>query len=245
MPDKLPPVILITDPDEVKCKTIANSIERYWFRVVRCYNQDTALRSLAVNYVNMLIISSKSIQGDAKEFITNLTAANKYEDIPVIIISDAEEVDNFAKVKSESLEVLVRPFDVTQLMLLIKSLLRKSNPIFQDKILQHRNIKIDLATYQVYCSNRKIKVGPTEFKILELMMREPYTVFSREQIIDYVWGADVNVDTRTVDVHINRLRSMLHYDDSDEPVIKTIRSSGYCLVIAKDNKKNNNAGTQV
>jgi two-component system phosphate regulon response regulator PhoB len=126
-------------------------------------------------------------------------------------------------------------------MLLIKSLLRKSKPIFQDKILQHRNIKIDLATYQVYCSNRRVKVGPTEFKILQLMMQEPYTIFNRNQIIDYVWGADNAVDSRTVDVHINRLRSMLHYDNSDEPVIKTIRSSGYCLLISKDDINNNAA----
>jgi two-component system phosphate regulon response regulator PhoB len=243
MPDKLPPVILIADSDEIKCKTTANSIERYWFRVVRCYNVDSAYRSLAVNYTNMIILSSKIIEGNAKDFIGNLTGANRYPDIPVIIIADKEEIESFDSVKSDSIEILARPFDITQLMLSIKSLLRKSNPVFQDKILQHRNIKIDLATYQVYSSNRRIKVGPTEFKILELMMREPYTIFSGTQIIDYVWGADVKVDSRTVDVHINRLRSMLHYEDSDEPVIKTIRSSGYCLIVSKDTK-NNNAGTE-
>jgi len=241
MPDKLPPVVLIADPDEVKCKIISNSIERYWFRVIRCHTVDSASRSLVVNNANMLILSSKITNGDMKEFISNLTSINKYSNIPVIIIADKEEESLFQNIKNDYIDVLVRPFDVSQLMLLIKSLLRKSKPIFQDKILQHRNIKIDLATYQVYCSNRRVKVGPTEFKILQLMMQEPYTIFNRNQIIDYVWGADIAVDSRTVDVHINRLRSMLHYDNSDEPVIKTIRSSGYCLLISKDDINNNAA----
>jgi two-component system phosphate regulon response regulator PhoB len=238
MPDKLSPVVLVIEPDVVKSKVICNAIERYWFSVVRCPNYEHAERALAVNHVNMVIISTDLGGIHFKDVISKLRALEAYAELPVIIVVEGHEINQLDIAEDDLTEFLQRPFDVTQLMILIKTLLRKSKPVFQDKILQHRNIKMDLATFQVYCDKRRVRVGPTEFKILQLLLQSPKKVFARSQIIDYVWGTDANVDHRTIDVHINRLRTMLHYDDSDEPVIKTVRSAGYCITLPSEEALN-------
>ena len=140
-----------------------------------------------------------------------------------------EFVENYKLTDTTLVEVVYRPFTPNQLMTAIKSLLRKSQPIFQDKIIKHKDVSMDLATYKVYRSNKVIHLGPTEFKILQLFIQAPRTIFSRQQIIDYVWGVDKIIELRTVDVHVNRLRSLMKLEKNEIPFIKTVRASGYCL----------------
>lgn len=233
MIDKLPPVVLVIEPDESKSKSICNSIERYWFNVVRCNKRDHVQRALMVNNINVILLEGEDPNVNVEKFIQEIRMQEEFKELPILVMVSNEKKDQMTKdfAHHELVEFLLSPFDASELMLAIKSLLRKSNPKFQDKILQHRNIKMDLSTYQVYCGKRSVRVGPTEFKILQLLMQSPQKIFSRQSIIDYVWGTDADVDPRTVDVHINRLRSMLHYEELNETVIKTVRSAGYCLVL--------------
>ena len=242
MIDKLPPIVLVIEQDETKSKSICNSIERYWFNVVRCTKLEHAQRALMVNNVNVILLQGEDPEINVAKFITATRLQDELKDLPILIMTDSEKKDQMVKdfASHELVEFLPSPFDASELMVAIKTLLRKSNPVFQDKILQHRNIKMDLSTYQVYCGKRSVRVGPTEFKILQLLMQSPQKIFSRQSIIDYVWGTDAKVDPRTVDVHINRLRSMLHYEEVNETVIKTVRSAGYCLVLPGEHVPGNN-----
>jgi two-component system phosphate regulon response regulator PhoB len=88
---------------------------------------------------------------------------------------------------------------------------------------------MDLATYKVQRAGKKIHLGPTEFKIMQMLIQSPKTILSRQRIIDYVWGGDQAIEPRTVDVHVNRLRSLVKINDEELPFIKTVRASGYCL----------------
>ena len=113
-------------------------------------------------------------------------------------------------------------------MISIRSLLRKSSPVFQDKFIKHKDISMDLSTYKVFRGKKQIHFGPTEFKILQLFTMNPDNVYSRRQIIDYVWGVDKEIAYRTIDVHINRIRKLMDLDDGRQ-VIRTIRAAGYSL----------------
>lgn len=114
-------------------------------------------------------------------------------------------------------------------MTTIRTLLRKSRPVFQDKIIKYNDIRMDLSTYRVYRNNKQVHLGPTEFKILQLLVQKPKSIYSRRQIIDYVWGTEKDIAHRTIDVHVNRIRTLMKLEKDQYQLIKTIRSAGYCL----------------
>jgi two-component system phosphate regulon response regulator PhoB len=107
----------------------------------------------------------------------------------------------------------------------VRAVLRRSRPALTEEVLSCQDITMDLATHRVTRGDRPIHLGPTEFRLLRLFMEKPERVFSREQLLDKVWGRDIHVELRTVDVHIRRLRKAL----GDEDVIRTVRGAGYAL----------------
>ena len=226
MSDKLPPLILVMDSDPQKCNAICSIIERYWFNVLRCTKNINIERLLLVNNPHVIIICSDL---DINRIAKYIRSVKNFSNIPMIYVLNEMETDYKFSVKDELTEVVHRPITNNNLMPLIKMLLRKSKPVFRNKIIKFHDITIDIAAYQTYRNNKRLKVGPTEFKILELLIQSPEIVFSRQQIIDYVWGTDNDIDIRTVDVHVNRLRNSLKISNTDTVLIKTIRSAGYSL----------------
>ena len=140
-----------------------------------------------------------------------------------------DNIDNYNLIGSGYTEVLQRPFTPNELMTTIRLLLRKSKPVFQDKVIKYGDISMDLSTFKVLRGAKQVHLGPTEFKILELFVQKPKNIYSRRQIIDYVWGTEKDIAHRTIDVHINRIRTLMKLDSDRYPLIKTIRSAGYCL----------------
>lgn len=230
MSDKLPPKILVVEPDEHMNANICNMIERYWFNVIRAKDYETALKEAEINLPNVAIISSR-IQGQsAKEMSVALKKIPHLKELPVIFLMEPDEPISNYNVTDGFSEVLVRPFTLNELMTLIRSLLRKSNPIFQDKVIKYNDISMDLSTFQVTRGNKVVHLGPTEFKILQLFVQKPKNIYSRAEIIDHVWNSNSkDISLRTIDVHINRIRILMKLDTDRYPLIKTIRSRGYCL----------------
>ncbi len=230
MSDKLPPKILVIEFDEVLSSSICNTIERYWFDVSRVYNEDTAIKVATQTIPNVVIISSRIKGISAVEMGFRIRKISRLSNIPIIfIIDESEPTTNYNPLNNGFTEILYRPFTPHQLMTAIKSLLRRSQPIFNEKVIKYKDVSMDLATYKVYRQNNLIHLGPTEFKLLQLFVNAPRTIYSRAQIIENVWGIDKEIDHRTVDVHVNRLRTLMKINKEDEPLIKTVRSSGYCL----------------
>jgi two-component system, OmpR family, phosphate regulon response regulator PhoB len=228
--DKLPPKILVVEPDEVMNTSLCNTIERYWFDVTRARNSETAHRAAGVHLPNVAIVSSRIQDQSAIEMAVSLRKIPELNDLPVVfIIEQGESVDNYNLISGAYAEVLYRPFTPNELMTTIRALLRKSKPIFQDKIIKYGDISMDLSTFKVHRGAKQVHLGPTEFKILQLFVYKPKNIYSRRQIIDYVWGTDKDIAHRTIDVHINRIRTLMKLDMDRYPLIKTIRSAGYCL----------------
>lgn len=230
MSDKLPPKILMIENENVPNATIANAIERYWFDVIRTYSTQEALRTMSYHIPNLVIISSRMQDMSAIEIATAIKKMLPSHDIPIIFLVDQDENKENYNVVGNIFEILTRPFTVNDLMAKIRSILRQSNPILQDKRLKYDDIEIDLATYKVFRRKKQIHLGPTEFKILQLFVQKPNSVYTRKEIIDYVWGEDKDIAYRTIDVHVNRIRTLMQkgFDDGKQ-LIKTIRSTGYCL----------------
>lgn len=228
MSDKLPPKILVIEPDELLNANLCNSIERYWFDVTRARTPDAAIRAGTVNPPHIAIVSSR-IQGQsANEMVAQLRKLQGMQNLPILfLIEQGESSDTWNN--TDYSESLARPFTPNELMTTIRVLLRKSKPVFQDKVINYGDIRMDLCTYKVHRGVNQIHLGPTEFKILQLLIQKPTTIYSRRQIIDYVWGTEKEISHRTIDVHINRIRTLMKLKTDNYPIIKTIRASGYCL----------------
>jgi two-component system phosphate regulon response regulator PhoB len=230
MTDKLPPAVLVIENDEVRRTSICNTIERYGFTVYRSNGEENNLGILVYNKPNVAVISSRVNRDFAMDVCRRLRKEKSYENLPAVFIIDKDESpENYSSVDEGLNEYIYRNFTPNELMTSIKSLLRRSNPVFQDKVIKYKDIQMDLATYKVFRGSRRVHLGPTEFKILQLMLQSPKTIFSREQIMEYVWGTEHPIELRTVDVHVNRLRSLLKEKNDVNQVIKTVRASGYCL----------------
>ena len=228
--DKLPPKILVVEADEVMNTNLCNAIERYWFDVTRARNSETALRAAQVNLPNVAIVSSRVQDQSAMELGVILRKVPELKELPIVfIIEQGESADNYNLIGSGYTEILQRPFTPNELMTTIRLLLRKSKPVFQDKVIKYGDISMDLSTFKVLRGAKQVHLGPTEFKILELFVQKPKNIYSRRQIIDYVWGTEKDIAHRTIDVHINRIRTLMKLDSDRYPLFKTIRSAGYCL----------------
>lgn len=230
MSDKLPPKILVVEYDDQLNATLCNTIERYWFNVIRARSAETALRLAYVNRPNAAIISSTLQDISAIEMAVRLKKVEGLQQIPIIfLINQDESVQNYNITNNDNFnKILFRPFTPNELMVTVKSLLRRSNPVFQSRFIKHKNITMDLSTYKVYHGQKQVHFGPTEFKMLQLFITNPNNTYSRRQIVDYVWGVEKEISFRTVDVHINRIRKMMDLNDGNQ-VIRTIRAAGYSL----------------
>lgn len=152
-----------------------------------------------------------------------------YTQIPVIMLSArAEEVDRVRGLETGADDYVVKPYSVIEFAARVKAHFRRANVTAAGNKLTHDDIVVDLETYKVYRSDLEIKLGPTEFKLLAKFMEKPGRVWQRDQLLDRVWGQEIYVDTRTVDVHIGRLRRALKQHGGQDP-IRTVRGAGYAL----------------
>jgi len=149
--------------------------------------------------------------------------------LPIIMLSArSEEVDRVRGLETGADDYVVKPYSVVELMARVRTQLRRARPATVGIVLEWDDIRLDSETHRVYRADKVLKLGPTEFRLLTTFMEKPGRVFSREQLLDRVWGRDIYVDTRTVDVHIGRLRKALCLHGGEDP-LRTVRGAGYAL----------------
>ena len=149
--------------------------------------------------------------------------------IPVIMLSArAEEVDRVRGLETGADDYVVKPYSVLELMARVRNQLRRVRPASLGQRLEYQDIILDSETHRVTRDDQPLKLGPTEFRLLSTFMEKPGRVWSREQLLDRVWGRDIYVDSRTVDVHVGRLRKALCVHGGDDP-LRTVRGAGYAL----------------
>ena len=232
----LPPTIMVIEPDIITRTSASNSLERSGFNVMIASNSDEALAILKATpeykKPNMFVIASKLEGLSGIELCTILKLKQNLKSAPIIMIANVEDSIQSAQGLDNSFDdYLIKPFAQSELALKVKSWLSKTKPELKSKLLNFKNIQMDLASYKVSKNGIEIHLGPTEFKILQCLIETPTKIFSREDIMHYVWQSKDNVEVRTIDVHINRLRTALKQPHENITAIKTVRSAGYCLEI--------------
>ena len=163
------------------------------------------------------------------EICRRLRAREATKTLPVIMLTArGEEADKVRGLNTGADDYLTKPFSLPELLARVKALLRRVQPAQTKGVLQYEDIVMDLTAHRVTRTGRHVHLGPTEFRLLQFLLQHPGCVFSREELLNAVWGPDIYVEPRTVDVHIRRLRKALNGDEESD-IIRTVRAAGYAL----------------
>src|ERR1700754_3552485 len=194
--------------------------------VARGDDADTRLRESAPD----LVVLDWMLPGlSGIELCRRLRARPETKALPIIMLTArGEESERVRGLATGADDYIVKPFSVPELVARVRALLRRAAPERVADILNHGDIELDREKKRVSRAGREIELGPTEYRLLEFFMERPGRVFSREQLLDGVWGSDIYIDERTVDVHVGRLRKALNRGQESDP-IRTVRGAGYAL----------------
>jgi two-component system phosphate regulon response regulator PhoB len=145
-----------------------------------------------------------------------------------MLTARGEETDRIRGLDTGADDYLTKPFSMTELLARLRAVLRRIRPSLAEDIVHVGDIEMDRGAHRVRRAGKEVHLGPTEYRLLDHLIQHPGRVFSREQLLDAVWGSDVYVEARTVDVHVGRLRKALNVEGTEDP-IRTVRSAGYSL----------------
>lgn len=223
------PVVLIVEDEPAQREILTYNLEAEGIEVVTAADGDEGL--LLVNEVtpDVVLLDWMLPNTSGIEVCRQLKIKSDTKNIPVIMLSArSEEVDRVRGLETGADDYVVKPYSVVELMARVRAQLRRSRPSSVGQQLEFNDITLDSSAHRVTRGDSEVKLGPTEFRLLSTLIEKPGRVFSREQLLDRVWGRDIYVDTRTVDVHIGRLRKALT-TAGGEDVIRTVRGAGYAL----------------
>jgi len=223
------PTVLLVEDEPAQRELLAYNLEAEGFDVITADNGEDGLILVDENDPDLIVLDSMMPQLSGIEVCRRLKSNSKTRQIPVIMLSArAEEVDRVRGLETGADDYVVKPYSVIELMARVKAHLRRIRAAAVGDRLEYGDIMLDPETHKVFRSQSELKLGPTEFRLLSTFMEKPGRVWSRDQLLDRVWGRDIYVDTRTVDVHVGRLRKALCQHGGDDP-LRTVRGAGYAL----------------
>ena len=223
------PTVLVVEDEPAQREVLSYNLEAEGFRVLQAENGDEALLMVEEDTPDIIVLDWMMPTLSGIEVCRRLKIRPETRSIPVIMLSArSEEVDKVRGLETGADDYVVKPYSVIEFMARVRSQLRRVRPATVGLRLEYEDIVLDAETHKVSRADKPLKLGPTEFRLLSTFMEKPGRVWSREQLLDRVWGRDIYVDTRTVDVHIGRLRKSLTQFGGDDPV-RTVRGAGYAL----------------
>jgi len=224
----MPHKILLVEDEAAIRQMLLLSLGQADFEIVEVENTDSALDALDKQEIDLMLLDWMLPGISGIEFCRRIKLDNKYKDLPIIMLTaKVEEEDKIKGLNYGADDYLTKPFSPKELIARIKAVLRRSSTKTEsDEVLEFGGLLLDEKSHRASSNLKPIELGPTEFKLLRFLMSNPDRVFSRTQLLDNVWGNDVYVEERTVDVHIRRLRKALETDAHDEK-IQTVRGAGY------------------
>jgi two-component system phosphate regulon response regulator PhoB len=223
------PTVLLVEDEPAQREMLAYNLEAEGVDVITADNGEDGLILVDENDPDLIVLDWMMPQLSGIEVCRRLKSNSKTRQIPVIMLSArAEEVDRVRGLETGADDYVVKPYSVIELMARVKAHLRRIRAAAVGDRLEYGDIMLDPETHKVFRSQSELKLGPTEFRLLSTFMEKPGRVWSRDQLLDRVWGRDIYVDTRTVDVHVGRLRKALCQHGGDDP-LRTVRGAGYAL----------------
>jgi len=222
--------IFIIEDEPSIIQLVQHNLEKEGFIVASSENGNEGLKQLKKFEPNLLLLDWMLPDLSGIEICKNIRKDNKFKSLPIIMLTaKGEEEDKIKGLESGVDDYLTKPFSYKELLARIKAVLRRSNPNMVSDSLEYEDLLLDRIEKRVFRDNSEIKLGPTEFRLLEFFLTNPKRVYTRDQILENVWPNNVNVESRTIDVHIRRLRQSVNLDSKRE-LIRTVRSSGYSLI---------------
>lgn len=223
------PTVLIVEDEPAQQAVLSYNLKAEGFDVLEADNGDDALILVYENMPDVIVLDWMLPCTSGIEVCRRLKQKPETRAIPIIMLSArAEEVDRVRGLETGADDYVVKPYSVVELMARIRSQLRRTRAAAIGERLKFGDIELDAETHKVYRADQPLKLGPTEFRLLSTFMEKPGRVWTRDQLLDRVWGRDIYVDTRTVDVHIGRLRKALCMHGGPDP-LRTVRGAGYAL----------------
>ena len=223
------PKVLLVEDEPAQREVLAYNLEAEGFQVSRASTGDDALLMIDEVGPDVIVLDWMLPGVSGIEICRRVKARPELRDVPIIMLSArTEETDRVRGLETGADDYVVKPYSVVELMARVRTQLRRSRPASVGQRLQYEDIVLDAETHKVTRGDALLRLGPTEFRLLSTFMEKPGRVWSREQLLDRVWGRDIYVDTRTVDVHIGRLRKALSQHGGEDP-IRTVRGAGYAL----------------
>ena len=219
--------VMIVEDDEAISLVLRYNLEAEGYSVESIMRGDDAELRLRETSPDLVLLDWMLPGVSGIELCRRLRARKETERVPIIMLTArGEEGERVRGLSTGADDYIVKPFSLPELIARVRSLLRRSQPDFASNKLVIGDIELDCETHRVYRANRELHLGPTEFRLLEFLMKSPGRVFGREQLLNGVWGQDVYIDDRTVDVHVGRLRKAINRQRQSDP-IRTVRGSGY------------------
>jgi two-component system phosphate regulon response regulator PhoB len=221
--------VLVVEDDEALGPMLEYNLEKEGLLPTLVTDGDEALLRLSEETPDLIVLDWMLPGTSGIEICRQARARAETRNTPIIMLTaKGEEGDRIRGLDTGADDYVTKPFSVTELMARIRAVLRRSSPAGDEAAQRFGDISLDYETRRVHRGDVEVKLGPTEFRLLECLMRRPGRVFSRDQLLDIVWGRDVYVDERTVDVHVGRLRKALKQSGKKDP-IRTVRAAGYAL----------------
>ena len=222
--------IFIIEDETSIIKLVQHNLEKEGFIVSSSENGNEGLKQLKKFEPNLLLLDWMLPDLSGIEICKHIRKDNKFKTLPIIMLTaKGEEEDKIKGLESGVDDYLTKPFSYKELLARIKAVLRRSNPEIVSDSLEFEDLSLDRVEKRVFRNNLEIKLGPTEFRLLEFFLMNPKRVYSRDQILENVWPNNINIESRTIDVHIRRLRQSINIDNKKE-LIRTVRASGYSLI---------------
>ena len=223
------PTVLLVEDEPAQREVLAYNLEAEGFVVQRATNGEEALMLVAENPPDLILLDWMMPHVSGLEVCRRLKMRSETRAIPIIMLSArSEEVDKVRGLETGADDYVIKPYSIIELMARLRAQLRRVRPSTLGMVLEWETISLDAETHRVIRGGQTLKLGPTEFRLLATFLEKPGRVFSREQLLDRVWGRDIYVDSRTVDVHVGRLRKALCAFGADDP-LRTVRGAGYAL----------------
>jgi two-component system, OmpR family, phosphate regulon response regulator PhoB len=223
------PLVLVVEDEAALLTMLRYNLEKQGFRVDEAGDGQEALTRIAEQQPDLVLLDWMLPQLSGLEVCRQLRRRPATRDLPIIMVTArVEQQDSVRALDIGADDYITKPFAMDGLLARIRALLRRSGSIATRGTLAFRDLTMDQDAHRVSRNGRALHLGPTEYRLLEFLMQHAGRVFSREQLLDAVWGRDIHVEPRTVDVHVRRLRKAIN-GPGEEDVVRTVRSAGYAL----------------
>ncbi len=223
------PLVLVVEDEAALATMLRYNLEKQGFRVEEATDGQEALTRITEVQPDLVLLDWMLPQMSGLEVCRQIRRRSATRDLPVIMVTArTDDQDAVRGLNTGADDYIAKPFSMDALLARIRALLRRSNSLPVKGLLSFHDITMDLASHRVQRNGRPVHLGPTEFRLLEFFMQHPRRVFSREELLDAVWGPDIHVEPRTVDVHIRRLRKSINAT-GELDIVRTVRAAGYAL----------------